>query len=159
AYEVQAGASSRDIRCSETVTVDGDPIPPRPVMSAGLAAADFDESHGVELVDFSRTSGDSVTPAGDGAESGGLVFPSCDFGADGPGTAVVVASAVDAQVPAEVELRVPGTGFRVTLPVPTTGDRYAYTTVRQALDGAPTGVRDLHVTLRGGVRLHRVEFE
>ncbi|MGP3972400.1 glycoside hydrolase family 3 C-terminal domain-containing protein, partial [Streptomyces sp. 6N223] len=42
AYEVQAGASSRDIRCSETVTVDGDPIPPRPVMSAGLAAADFD---------------------------------------------------------------------------------------------------------------------
>jgi beta-glucosidase len=46
----------------------------------------------------------------------------------------------------------------VTLPIPTTGDRYAYTTVRQRLTDAPSGVRDLHVTLHGRVRLHRLDF-
>jgi beta-glucosidase len=155
-YELQAGASSGDIRAWVAVTMAGEPVPSRPVLDAGLAAADFDESHGIELVDFSKSSGDSAAPASDD-EPGTLVFRSCDLG-DGPGAVTVLASAVDGTVPAEVELSLPGTGFRVTRAIPPTGDRYAYTTVRQELPDAPAGVRDLTVTLRGGVRLHRVDF-
>jgi beta-glucosidase len=155
-YEIQAGASSHDIRTSATVTVDGEPIPPRPVITAGLAVADFDESHNIELVDYSKTSGDAATPARSDTP-GKLIYHACDLG-NGPATVSVVATAVGGGATAEVELHVPGTGFHTTLTVPETGDRYTYATVRQALDSAPTGVHDLHVTLRGGVRLHRLGF-
>jgi beta-glucosidase len=157
AYEVQAGASSRDIRCTDTVTVDGEPVAPRPVIGAGLDAADFDESHGIEIVDFSKTSGDAVTPA-DGDTPGTLVYRACDLG-DGPEVVRVIATAVGGRAPEGVEVHVPGTGLRVALSIPDTGDRYSYATASHPVDDAWSGVREVHVTLRGGVRLHRVEFD
>ncbi|MGP3970334.1 carbohydrate-binding protein, partial [Streptomyces sp. 6N223] len=157
AYEVQAGASSRDIRCSETVTVDGDPIPPRPVMSAGLAAADFDQSHNIELVDHTKTAGDSTTPANHDTP-GELIFHSCDLGTHGPGTVAITASAIPTHTPAEIELHAPGTTLHATIPIPDTGDPYTYTTIRQTLTHTPTGIHDLHITLHGNIRLHRIEF-
>ncbi|MGP4112444.1 glycoside hydrolase family 3 C-terminal domain-containing protein [Streptomyces sp. 4N509B] len=159
-HAVQVGASSRDIRLTTTVAVDGEPPEPRPVREAGLAACDFDTSFDVALVDATRVSGDAATPAADGGEAdaeGGLVFRACDFGSDGgPTTVTVVASAPTAG--GEVTLVVPGTGPRTTVPVPATEDRYTYARVRAELAEAPSGVRDLHVTLRGDVRLLRLEF-
>ncbi len=157
AYELEVGASSRDLRCAATVRVAGRVVPPRPALLAGLAAVDFDESQGVELVDLGRESGDAATPAAADAP-GRLVFRACDLG-DGPAE-VTVSAAVErtGEGPAEVELAVPDAGFAVTVPVPVTGDRYAYAATRRELADAPGGVRELHVTLRGGVRLHRLDF-
>ena len=58
----------------------------------------------------------------------------------------------------EVVLQVPGTDFRAAVPVPPTGGRYVYDAVRHPLADAPAGVRELRVTLRGPVRLHRLDF-
>ncbi|MEO3749875.1 glycoside hydrolase family 3 C-terminal domain-containing protein [Streptomyces sp. B6B3] len=157
AYELEVGASSRDIRGAHTVRVTGQPLPARPALLAGLAAADFDESQDIELVDVTRVSGDAATPAAADAP-GRLVFRACDLG-DGP-TAVTVSAAVEGagEAPAEVELAVPEADFAVTVPLAVTGDRYAYAPTHLELAGAPGGVRELHVTLRGGVRLHRLDF-
>ncbi len=157
-YEIQAAASSRDIRCSQTVTTNGQPLPPRPVMTTGLAAADFDESHNIKLTDYSKTTGDSVTPANHQATPGELLYRACDFGPGGPRAVTVVAAAPGSPTPAEIELVIPGTNLRTTLPVPNTDDRYAYATTQHTFDNSPPGVHDLHVTLHGDIRLHRLEF-
>ncbi|MDT0341097.1 glycoside hydrolase family 3 C-terminal domain-containing protein [Streptomyces litchfieldiae] len=154
AYAVQAGASSRDIRRTATLTVAGEPAGPRPVRDAGLAAAAFDETSGTELVDTAREAGDAVSAGADGV--GELTFRACDFGT---GTTTVDLRAARAEAgEATVELHIPGTGCRATLRVPSTGDRYAYTTVTAELPGAPAGVHDLCLTLHGPVRVDRLTF-
>ncbi|MCK1813348.1 glycoside hydrolase family 3 C-terminal domain-containing protein [Streptomyces sp. XM4011] len=176
-YELHFGASSRDIRERTHLTVDGEPVPPRPVRTAGLAAAGFDEASGAALADLSREAGDVVTAAApDG--TGRLLFRRCDFGgaagagagaADGAGadagtaagtTAVTVRVAREEPGEGTLRLRVPGAGgaASLTLAVPSTGDRYAYTTVRGAFPEPLTGVADLELTVGGGVRVDRLEF-
>ncbi|WP_441005744.1 hypothetical protein [Streptomyces malaysiensis] len=50
-------------------------------------------------------------------------------------------------------------GTALATAVPPTGGPYAYTTVRADLPTPPAGVRDLHLTLRGGgLRLARLGF-
>ncbi|RBM05054.1 glycoside hydrolase family 3 C-terminal domain-containing protein [Streptomyces sp. PT12] len=154
AYTVAAGASSGDPRVVAGLTVEGERPGPRPVMTAGLAAADWDESEGTELVDTTRVSGDAVAA---GAEAPGeLLFRRCDFGAGAREVRLRAARAEPGS--ATVELRVPGTGCRVTLRVPSTGDRYAWTTVTAELPGPPAGVHDVRLTLRGQVRVDRLDF-
>ncbi|MGW0706983.1 glycoside hydrolase family 3 C-terminal domain-containing protein [Streptomyces sp. NPDC002643] len=149
AYELLAGASSEDIRLRTTVEIAGAPIAPRPVLDLGLGAADFDEQRGTEIVDRTKVSGDAVTPLGGG--SGELLFLNCDFG---PGVS-------------EVEMEVSGAGSvefsllggpvlaTLTLDSPTR-DPYSYTTLRTGVEAA--GVHDVHLKLRGPLRLARVGF-
>ncbi len=59
---------------------------------------------------------------------------------------------------ATVTVEVLGTGGRAVLRVPSTGDRYAWTTVAADLPGTPGGVRDLRLTLHGPVRVERLAF-
>ncbi|MCU4750121.1 MULTISPECIES: glycoside hydrolase family 3 C-terminal domain-containing protein [unclassified Streptomyces] len=156
-YELHIGSSSRDIRERTHLTLDGEPVPPRAVRAAGLAAADFDEADGVEIIDLSRSAGDAVTAAG--GAPGRLLFRRCDLGTGG-GPAVVTVR-VARQEPGEgvLSLRVPGAGgAELTLAVPSTGDRYAYTTVRGELPVPPDGVADLELTVGAGVRVDRLEF-
>lgn len=149
AYELLAGASSEDIRLRTTVTVDGDPVAPRPVVTAGLAAADFDEQRGTEIVDRTKVSGDAVTPAGDGC--GELLFQNCDFGAGVHEMTVEVAGA------GSVEFSLVGGPVLATLTLDTpTADPYAYTTLRAAVSAAD--VHDVHLGLRGPLRLTHVGF-
>lgn len=156
-YAVEAGASSGDIRATATVTVAGRPAPPRPVLREGLLASRCDELRGAALVDLNREAGDAVTATG--REPALLVFRACDFGASGPAAVSIRAALADnGGRPAKLTLHAPGTGFSATLAIPVTGDRYAYATVRQALDAPPTGVVDLHVTLCGPLRLDRLDF-
>ncbi|MFD4375850.1 glycoside hydrolase family 3 C-terminal domain-containing protein [Streptomyces sp. NPDC058486] len=150
AYEFLAGPSSADVRQTVRVELDGTAPGPRPVLEAGLEAADYDEQTGTVIVDRSRVSGDAVTPTGPELP-GTLLFRACDFG-DG-----VTELAVTAAGAGEVTFFA-GDGrtevARVT--VEPTGGPYTHTTV-----GSPCHVRDvtdLHVELRGPVRLAHVGF-
>ncbi|WP_063728374.1 glycoside hydrolase family 3 protein [Streptomyces sp. RTd22] len=154
AYEIHAGASSADIRRTAALTLDGPPPAPRPVSRRGLEAADHDAADGIVFVDRTKARGDAVA-CGDEAV-GRLLFRACDFGAGA--TAVTVEAAREGTGEAVVELHLADGTPLATVAVPPTGGRYAYTTVRTALTTPPAGVHDLHVTLRGALRLARLGF-
>ncbi|MDG9692106.1 glycoside hydrolase family 3 C-terminal domain-containing protein [Streptomyces sp. DH17] len=148
-YALLVGASSEDVRLSTTVTLAGDPAAPRPVREAGLDAADFDEQSGTEIVDRTKVAGDAVTPAGGG--SGELLFRSCDFG---PGVTSVTLSVAGGGT---VELSLDGGPSAAALsPRTPTADPYDY--VELAADFPADGVHDLHIRLRGSLRLAHVGF-
>ncbi|MEV6200078.1 glycoside hydrolase family 3 C-terminal domain-containing protein [Streptomyces sp. NPDC051771] len=147
-YEFLAGPSSADVRHTVRVELDGAAPGPRPVLEAGLEAADYDEQTGTAIVDRARASGDAVTPADAGAP-GTLLYRACDFG-DG-----VTEVAVTAAGEGEVVLST-GSAEVARLTLPRTGGRYAYATV-----GAPCHLRDvtdLRVELRGPLRLAHLAF-
>ncbi|GHB86633.1 sugar hydrolase [Streptomyces umbrinus] len=161
-YELLVGASSEDVRLRATIELDGTPITPRPVLELGLNAADFDEQRGTEIVDRTKVSGDAVTPAQGNHGSQGslesqgntaeLVYRGCDFG---PATGTV---AVTFEVSGEgsLELALDGGPVTARLDVPATRGLYDYTTV--AVPFSATEVHDLHIGLRGPVRLAHVGF-
>ncbi|MFJ1812238.1 MULTISPECIES: glycoside hydrolase family 3 C-terminal domain-containing protein [unclassified Streptomyces] len=150
-YEFLVGASSTDVRLRTTVTLEGEPSLPRPVRRRGLEAVGFDEQSGVEIVDRSKVSGDAVTPVAGG--TGELVYRACDFGTEAGTTGVTVTAAGAGTV----ELSLDGGPVLSTLKVaaPTPGP-YDYVTVAAALSAE--GVRDLHIKLRGPLRLAHVGF-
>ncbi|MEU9089634.1 glycoside hydrolase family 3 C-terminal domain-containing protein [Streptomyces sp. NPDC048428] len=145
AYEIQAGASSTDIRLITVVTVDGDPAGPRPVLTRGLEAVDYDEQLGTEIADRTKTDGDAVTAV---AESNELLYRRCDFAAG--------ASGVEVSAAGEGAVLITVDGTTVTVPVAATDGPYDYRTVRAGLNASGTG--DLRITLRGTVRLARITF-
>lgn len=150
AYELLAGASSEDVRARTTVTLEGEPAVPRPVLERGLDAADFDEQSGTEIVDRTRTAGDAVTPVADG--EGELLFRSCDFGA-GAGEVTVEVSGGGT---VELVLDAGPPLAALTPEVPTSGP-YDYTTLRASF-AAVEGVHDVRLRLRGPLRLARAGF-
>ncbi|MFD7862835.1 glycoside hydrolase family 3 C-terminal domain-containing protein [Streptomyces sp. NPDC059783] len=145
AYEIQAGASSADIRLIAVVDIDGEPAGPRPVLERGLEAADYDEQLGTEIVDRAKRAGDAVTAV---AEANELLYRRCDFAA-GAGSAEVLASGEGAVV-------LTAGSTTVTVPVAPTGGPYDYRAATARLD--VSGTTDLRVTLRGTVRLARIAF-
>ncbi|MEU9135378.1 glycoside hydrolase family 3 C-terminal domain-containing protein [Streptomyces sp. NPDC048404] len=147
AYELLVGASSEDIRLGATVELDGEPGAFRPVRERGLDAADFDEQHGIEIVDRTKTAGDAVTPADGG--TGELLYRECDFGAGVTGVVIEVAGE------GVVELSLDG---KPVADVTLSGTRgpYDYRTLTAAF--AAGGVHDVRLGLRGPVRLAHVGF-
>ncbi|MFJ8544218.1 glycoside hydrolase family 3 C-terminal domain-containing protein [Streptomyces sp. NPDC093586] len=148
-YALLAGASSEDVRLSATVVLDGEPAAPRPVHERGLAAADFDEQSGTEIVDRTKVAGDAVTPAAGG--SGELLYRSCDFGTGV--TEVTVAVAGEGTV--EIEVAWSPSAAVLSPKAPTRGP-YDYVELGAALTAE--GVHDLTVRLRGSLRLAHVGF-
>ncbi|MFF1548927.1 glycoside hydrolase family 3 C-terminal domain-containing protein [Streptomyces sp. NPDC058291] len=148
-YELLAGASSADVRLRGTVVLDGEPSGPREVLADGLAAVDFDEQSGVEIVDRTRTSGDAVTPGAGG--TGELLYRACDFGAGATRVTVMVAG----QGTVELSSDAGGVPTVLTLGTPTAGP---YDYVRAQAAFAADGVRDLRIGLRGPLRLAHVGF-
>ncbi|MFD7456598.1 MULTISPECIES: glycoside hydrolase family 3 protein [unclassified Streptomyces] len=149
-YELLAGASSEDVRLRTTVTLDGEPAMPRAVAERGLDAAGFDEQSGTEIVDRTKTAGDAVTPAAAG--TGELIYRNCDFGDGVTEVSVEVAGAGGV-----VELSLDGGPVlaALTLAAPTSGP-YDYTRVTAGIDAR--GVHDVHLRLRGPLRLAHVGF-
>ncbi|MFF5567013.1 glycoside hydrolase family 3 C-terminal domain-containing protein [Streptomyces sp. NPDC012623] len=148
-YVFEAAASSADIRRSAELTLAGSEPRARPVLTKGLSAADYDEQSGTAIVDLTKAAGDAVTP--DGAGTGRLVFRDCDFG-DGARAAGIEVSGAGT-----VTLSLPGGARVASFAIPAgAGGPYDYTTLRA--DIRLSGVRDLHVALRGTVRLARLEF-
>ena len=148
-YDVLAGASSEDVRLRTTVLLHGDPGGPRRVLQRGLSGADFDEQSGIAIVDRTKVSGDAVTPAGGGA--GELVYRDCDFG-DGV-TEVTVRVAGEGAV--ELSLDGGPALAELALPTPTSGP-YDYTVLGAGI--VAEGVHDVHLRLRGPLRLAHVGF-
>lgn len=149
AYDLLAGASSEDIRLRTTVTLTGEPAAPRPLLQHGLDAADFDEQSGGEIVDRTKTTGDAVTPTQSGTAE--LVYLHCDFGAGVTEVTVEVAGE------GVVELSLDGGPAlaQLALPTPTSGP-YDYTTLGAGI--VVEGVHDVHLRLRGLLRLAHVGF-
>ncbi|GAA4558416.1 glycoside hydrolase family 3 C-terminal domain-containing protein [Streptomyces collinus] len=149
AYELLAGASSEDVRLRATVTLDGEPALPRAVVANGLPAAGFDEYSGIEIVDRTKVSGDAVTPAGQA--TGELVYRACDFGRGISGVTVEVAGE------GSVELSLDGGPVLAVLSTaaPTSGP-YDYVPLDASVVAA--GVHDVHLRLRGPLRLAHVGF-
>lgn len=145
AYEIQAGASSADIRTVTVLTVEGEPAGPRQILDRGLEAADYDEQLGTAIVDRTKTDGDAVTAS---AARNELLYHRCDFG-DGAQDLTVSASG-------EGAVRVTVDGATVTVPVSATDGPYDYRTHPAAISAS--GVRDLRVSLEGTVRLARMTF-
>ncbi|GAA2603445.1 glycoside hydrolase family 3 C-terminal domain-containing protein [Streptomyces roseoviolaceus] len=149
AYELLAGASSEDVRLRTTVTLEGEPTLPRPVVAGGLAAAGFDEQSGIEIVDRTKVSGDAVTPAG--GATGELVYRDCDFGRG--------ISEVTVEVAGEgtVELSLDGgRALAVLSPSAPTSGPYDYVSLGASV--AAAGVHDVRLRLRGPLRLAHVGF-
>ncbi|TXS53863.1 carbohydrate-binding protein [Streptomyces sp. uw30] len=149
-HEVLAGASSEDVRLRTTVLLDGEPATPRPVLRHGLAAADFDDQSGVAIVDRTKTSGDAVTAAQ--GRTGELVYRDCDF-ADG---VTQVTATVSGDGVVEVSLDGGPVLAALTFRAPEDADRYAYATLTAEI--IAEGVRDVHIGLRGPLRLAHVGF-
>lgn len=148
-YDLLVGASSEDIRLRTTLTLDGEPAAPRALVQRGLEAADFDEQSGTEIVDRTKVSGDAVTPAP--GKAGELVFRDCDFGT---GVTEVTVEAAGGGV---VELSLDGGPALAVLPLSTpTSGPYDYTTLGARI--AAEGVHDVHLRLRGPLRLAHVGF-
>ncbi|WP_030865981.1 glycoside hydrolase family 3 protein [Streptomyces sp. NRRL S-37] len=150
AYELLAGASSEDVRARTTVTLDGEPAVPRPVLERGLDAVDFDEQSGVEIVDRTKAAGDSVTAAA--GKDGELLFRRCDFG----GGVTEVTVEVSGEGTAEVALD-GGPVLAELSPRAATSGPYDYTTLRASF-AVVDGVHDVRLRLRGPLRVARVGF-
>lgn len=149
AYDIQAGASSADIRRTVRVEVAGEAPGPRPVLVDGLAAADYDEQSGTVIVDRTKVAGDAVTPAEPDA-GGELLYRSCDF-VDGVTEAAVAVAGEDAVEPALADGTPPA-----RIEVAPTGGPYAYRTLVAPLH--LQDVTDLRVRLHGQVRLAHIGF-
>ncbi|MGA5421942.1 glycoside hydrolase family 3 C-terminal domain-containing protein [Streptomyces lavendulocolor] len=149
-YTFLAGSSSAEIRQSADLLIDGEEPAARPVRERGLEAADYDEQHGTVIVDRTKVSGDAVAVAGDG--TGELVFRRCDFGAGG----VTASPEMSATGPGAVELRLSDGTLLASYAAPVTGGPYDYVTAGATVP--LSGVQDLHVRLRGPVRLARISF-
>ncbi|WP_427165780.1 glycoside hydrolase family 3 C-terminal domain-containing protein [Streptomyces sp. C1-1] len=148
-YDILVGASSEDVRLRTTLRLDGEPGAPRPVLRRGLEGADFDEQSGAAIVDRTKTAGDAVTPQeGRTAE---LLYRACDFG---DGATRLVATVAGQGV---VELSVDGGAPLAVLALDTaTATPYDYTSLGAGV--AVEGVHDVHLRLRGPLRLAHVGF-
>jgi beta-glucosidase len=148
-YALLVGASSEDVRLSTTVVLDGEPAAPRPVGARGLAAADFDEQSGTEIVDRTKTVGDAVTAVT--GRTGELLYRDCDFGTGVRGVTVSVAGTGSVEVALDG-----GPAVAVLSPDAPTAGPYAYVDLESAFTAQ--GVHDLRIRLRGALRLAHVGF-
>ncbi|MFD7064277.1 glycoside hydrolase family 3 C-terminal domain-containing protein [Streptomyces sp. NPDC059906] len=149
-YALLVGASSEDVRLATTVTLDGEPAVPRPVGARGVAAADFDEQSGTEIVDRTKVVGDAVTALA--GRTGELLYRACDFGTGVTGVTVSVAGAGGS-----VEVALDGAPWTAALsPDAPTAGPYDYVDLGGAFTAA--GVHDLRIRLRGSLRLAHVGF-
>jgi beta-glucosidase len=154
-YDVLVGRSSADLRLCTVLEVDGETIGRRDPAGRAIAAADFDDSWRVALVDETRSSGDAVMAAGG---SGWIAFRDVDFGAGLERFTVRVAKQGPGAAGVELRLDGPAAGRRVgSVDVPCTGGRYEWTEVTTPLRGA-CGVHDLYLVLTGGARVSRFRF-
>ncbi|MGC9498631.1 glycoside hydrolase family 3 C-terminal domain-containing protein [Streptomyces sp. WG7] len=149
-YALLVGASSEDVRLSETVSLEGEPAAPRPVRERGLDAAGFDEQSGTEIVDRTKAAGEAVTPVA--GRTGELLFRDCDFGSGVTGVTVTVAGGEGT-----VEIALDGGPASAVLSSTThTSGPYDYVELGARLTAE--GVHDLRIGLRGTLRLAHVGF-
>jgi len=151
-HDVLVGAASDDVRARSSVRVAGETIPPRD-LSRTTEAQNLDASRDVTFVDTTKAAGTSV----EGGAGSWLAFEDVDL-RSGPRTLTARVAKADAgQGRIEVRLGSPRGRLVGTAAVPSTGDRYAYTTVRADLRHV-SGVRDVYLVLDSPQRVHTVRL-
>jgi beta-glucosidase len=148
-YDVMVGASSAEVRATGQVRVRGEVIGARDLTKT-TRAENFDDYHGVTLVDETKARGTAVGSTGAGDW---LKFAGADLGHDGDRFTARVANAGTGEVSVQIRLDDPvGGPLLGTARLPATGDGYAYTTVTAALARA-TGRHDVYLVFDGPARL------
>lgn len=151
-HDVLVGAASDDVRRRTSVKVSGEPIPPRD-LSRTTEAQNLDGSRAVTFVDTTKAAGTSV----EGRAGSWLAFEDVDLRRGARTFTAQVAKADAGQGRIEVRLGSPRGRLVGTAVVPSTGDRYAYTTVRADLRDV-SGVQDVYLVLDSTQRLHTVRL-
>ncbi|EHR62059.1 glycoside hydrolase family 3 protein [Saccharomonospora cyanea] len=148
-HDILVGASAADIRGTSSVRVVGERIPPRDLHTE-RDAQNFDDYSGITLTDRSKTRGTSVQATEAGAW---IRFRDVDLRRGVRGIEVRVANPAAASGRIEVRLDDPASGRVLgTVSVPSTGEKYTYTSVRADLDPA-RGRHDLVLVLDAPVIL------
>ncbi|MEO3924755.1 glycoside hydrolase family 3 C-terminal domain-containing protein [Micromonosporaceae bacterium B7E4] len=147
-HDLLVGASATDVRQRGTLRVRGETIPPRD-LSRPTRAENFDDYDGILLVDETKVRGTAVEGAGSG---GWIAFTGTALDARSRTLTVRAASSAPGDGTIEVRLDSPTGPLLGRASVPSTGDRYAYTTVHAALAGT-AGVRDVYLRLGAGLRI------
>jgi len=147
-HDLMVGASVADIRQRATLRVDGDRIAPRG-LGADTRAIDFDDYSGVDLVDESKVRGDAV-----GAGAGDWVkFTDADLRSGARSFQAQVSRAAAGTASIQIRLDDPVNGRVVgTATVPSTGDKYVYTTVTSRISAA-SGRHDVYLVFTGDLRI------
>ena len=144
-YGIEVGASSSDIRQRSALTVRGEVIPARHVVGTATRAENFDDYSATQLIDETKAAGTAVG----GTAGSWLKFADSNLGRGATAITLAVSKADTAPATIQVRLGNPVTGPVVgTVSVPSTGDRYSWTTASAALHGA-SGVRDLYLVFTG----------
>ena len=153
-HDLLVGSSSEDIRQVAAVTVDAPPLPLR-AATRTLRAVDFDDHHGVEIVDEHPAHGDAVATA---AAGGWIALHRVDFGDGVAEMSATVARDTDGEVALQVRLDEPEGGRLVgTAAIACSAGRYRWVTT--SCDVATvTGVHDVYIVLGGAARLLDVRF-
>ncbi|GLY40679.1 beta-glucosidase [Amycolatopsis sp. NBRC 101858] len=143
-YDFSVGRNASDLSAAQPVFVPGERVPPRD-LSRPTQAQNFDDYAGTTLTDTAKTAGTSVSTVA------GSWLAYHHVALNGPARLSASVSTVE---PSHVTVRLDSPTGRIlgTAPVPSTGDRYAYTTVTAALARA-TGRHDVYLTFDGPVNL------
>jgi beta-glucosidase len=148
-YDVLAGGASDTLPARATLHVRGERIPPRD-LSRTTEAANFDARHGTALSDETKAEGTSAAAqAGDWIEFADCRLPRVRTITARVAKATAGAGTITVRLDDPVGGRVIG-----TVPVPSTGDPYAWRTVTAPLARA-RGVHDVYLTFSAPLELAR----
>jgi beta-glucosidase len=144
-HDLLVGGSAGDIRRRAALKVRGETIPPRD-LGRDTRAIDFDDYRGVELLDETKVSGDTV-----GVTSGDWIkFADVRLGRGARTFTARVAGTGSGTV--RIRLGSPTGRLAGTARVSATGDVYAYTTTTAALTRA-TGRQNVYLVFDGEFRI------
>lgn len=143
-YDFSVGRNASDLSAAQPVFVPGERAEPRD-LSRPTQAQNFDDYSGTTLTDTSKTAGTSV------AAAPGSWLAYHDVALTGPARFTASVSTVESSH-VTIHVDSPTGPVLGTAAVPSTGDRYAYTTVSAALAKA-TGRHDVYLTFDGPVNL------
>jgi beta-glucosidase len=151
-YDVMVGGASDQLPARAALYVRGETIPPRD-LSRTTEAQNWDAQSGTLLTDETKASGTAVA-----ADAGGwLRYAGSDLRERPRQITARVAKATPGAGAIVVRVDDPSRGRVVgTVPVPSTGDRYAWTTVSAPLTGV-AGIHDVYLTFTAPLALSRFQ--
>ncbi|WP_433946881.1 glycoside hydrolase family 3 C-terminal domain-containing protein [Paenibacillus sp. SN-8-1] len=152
-YTIMAGSSSKDIRASAVLTVQGEAVPPRSLVSP-VKAENYDDYEGVYL-DECIEGGSSVRTR---SEPGWIAFWDVELGEQDSG---VLKARVACKDPgAEIEVRLDAQDGQLAghCHMPLTGGSQAWTTLEIPLEGIK-GSHSVYLILKGSISISRFNLQ
>lgn len=152
-YEVMVGPNSGDIRQSDALPVRGQVIPARNLLRT-TPAQGFDDYAGTTLVDTSKASGTAVAAMAAGQW---VSYRDAAFGTGVGSVTARVSRAAAGTASIQVRLGSPTGPVAATIPVPSTGNRYTWTSTPAAVAGL-TGRKNVYLVFTGAAQLDSFAF-